>query len=167
MKTLFIARHAKSSWDDIRISDHDRDLLTTGIERTVKVATFLKSKNVIPDLIISSSAVRALKTARLLAEGMGYNMKKIKISPSLYNCDEDDVFDELYDLSGNIQSVMVVGHNPTFTDFSNYFIKKKYRIDNLPTSGVIAIKIKTKKWKKILDAKYTLDFKIFPRMLRF
>ncbi len=163
MKTIYIARHAKSSWEDISASDHDRDLLEIGIQRTLKVAEFLKKSGVIPEIIISSSAKRALKTARLIAENIGYPIENIKISPSLYDCDEEDIFSELYALPDDIQTAMVVGHNPAFTDFCNYLLKRKEQIDNLPTSGVVAFSVKTKHWNDVPDTKTKLLFKAFPR----
>lgn len=165
MKTIFIARHAKSSWEDFSVSDHDRDLLDIGIQRTLKVAAFLKKSGVIPEIIISSSAQRALKTARLLAENIGYPIENIKIDPSLYGCDEEDIFSLLYALPDEIHSVMVVGHNPAFTDFCNYLLKQKEQIDNLPTSGVVAFSVKTKHWSAIPDSKTKLLFKAFPRKM--
>ncbi len=165
MKRLYITRHAKSSWEDLSVSDHDRDLIKTGETRTVKVAEYLKRNEPVPDLIVSSSALRALKTAKIFAGVLGYPLEKIKVEPSLYGCDEEDVFEILYGLSDDIKSVMIVGHNPAFTGFSNYFLKSKEQIDNLPTSGVVAVKIKTKHWTDIHLAKHKLIFKAFPKKL--
>ena len=165
MKKLFITRHAKSSWEDISVLDHDRDLLDVGIRRTRKVAEYLKKKETTPELIISSSAVRALKTARIFAEIFDYPAENIKIVPALYACDEDDILDELYALPDETESVMVVGHNPAFTDFANYFLKPKQKIDNLPTSGVVALRFKTDSWPDIHLAKHKLLFKAFPKNL--
>ncbi len=165
MKKLFITRHAKSSWEDITVSDHDHDLLEVGIRRTRKVAEYIKKKGEIPDIIISSSAVRALKTARIFAEIFNYPVENIKISPSLYGCDEDDILDEIYGLPDETESAMVVGHNPAFTDFANYFMKPKQQIDNLPTSGIVAIRFKTDKWTDIHLAKHKMLFKAFPKDL--
>ncbi|HQQ12358.1 MAG TPA: histidine phosphatase family protein, partial [Bacteroidales bacterium] len=70
MKTLYIVRHAKSSWDFPEVSDHDRPLLEKGKKRTRKIIDFLQKKKVKPDLIISSSALRARETAGYLAVGL-------------------------------------------------------------------------------------------------
>jgi phosphohistidine phosphatase len=165
VKKLYIARHAKSSWDDMSVSDHDRDILEKGVKRTLKVAGYLKEKGEIPSLIISSSAKRALKTARLFAEVFRYPVENILVSASLYGCHEDDIFEELYGLSANVTSVMVVGHNPAFTGFANLFLKNGHKIDNLPTSGVVAVKLKIDDWEKVYGAASKMLFKAFPKDL--
>jgi len=113
MKHLYIARHAKSSWEDFTIADHDRPILAKGGERTKKVADAMKAKHLLPDLIISSTAKRAQQTAILLAKGLGYGVENIRFEKNIYHALENDILDELYGLDNNIQSVMIVGHNPT------------------------------------------------------
>ena len=75
----------------------------------------------------------------------------------------DDIFDELFALDDSINSVMIFGHNPTFTDFVNYF--KRPEIYNLPTSGVVAISFKTDKWEEIPNSKSKIEFLVTPKML--
>ena len=111
MKTLFVVRHAKSSWEDMSLSDHDRPLLPIGIKKTKRVAGYLREKEIIPDLLISSSAVRAYETARIIAEGVGYPDDEIVINSNLYHASSETVFDELYGLTNDIESVMIFGHN--------------------------------------------------------
>ena len=163
-KVLYIARHAKSAWDDPGVSDHDRDLMEKGVRRTKLVAGYLLEKGVKPDLIISSSAVRARKTAGLIAEGIGYPEPDIKIESKIYGADEDDLFDILFALPDDVNSVMLVGHNPTFTYFANYFLKDE--LDWMPTSTVVGIEFKTGKWEKIANAKKIVKFVVTPKMLR-
>ena len=163
-KILYIVRHAKSAWDEPDLSDHDRPLLEKGVKKTKFVAGFLVEKGVKPDIIISSSAVRAHETARLLASELGYPDSEIKIESRIYSADEDDLFDILFALPDNVNSVMLVGHNPTFTYFANYFLKEE--IEWMPTSSVVAIEFKTGKWEEIATAKKTTQFVITPRMLK-
>jgi len=120
-------------------------------------------KGVSPDLIISSYAVRALETAKLIARGVGYAKDKIIISGNLYHADSDDILDQLYGVSDDINSVMVVGHNPGFSRFARDFDKNAP--DWLPTSGVVAVNFDTEKWNEILDAKCDTEFIVSPRML--
>ena len=166
MKTLYIARHAKSSWDDLSASDHDRKLLPIGIKRTRKVAAWLKKNDVLPDKIISSTAVRAYETARLLAKGLGFPEEKIEKTRQLYGSDPDDVFNLLFALPDSVEKVMVVGHNPGFTDLVNLFLKDTRQIDNLPTSGVAAVTFDTDRWEKLPLARHKFQFLTTPKMLK-
>ena len=163
MKQVYIVRHAKSSWDNFELSDHDRPLMPAGIRKTEKIITFLNSKKVAPELIISSSAVRAYETAKLIAEGIGYNADKIIKSKAIYHAGEDEIYDELFSVDNHINSVMIVGHNPTLTNFVNNFVRTE--IDNLPTTGVLSVEFKTNSWALITKAKFKVKFVIYPRML--
>lgn len=162
MKTLYIVRHAKSSWE-YNVPDDERPLLQKGIKRTNKIAAYLQKKNIKPDLIISSHAVRALDTAKIIAEAIGYPEEKISVSSQVYHGGTDQLYDELFKLPDDIQSVMLFGHNPTFTSFANHFLNKK--IEWLPTSAVVSIAFKTDTWVKIPMCKWSTKFVITPREL--
>ncbi|NQU34320.1 MAG: histidine phosphatase family protein [Bacteroidetes bacterium] len=163
MKQLIIVRHAKSSWGNVELSDHDRPIKDIGVIKTDKVIKFLKDESVNPDLIMTSTAVRAYGTAKLIADGIGYNSENIEKRKTLYHAGEDDIYDELFSINNSINSVMLVAHNPTLTGFVNNFISPK--IDNLPTTGVVCIEFKTHSWENIGDAKFKVKFVIFPQML--
>ena len=163
MKQLLIARHAKSSWDDFSIEEHERPILEKGKQKSKKVAAALKQKIIQPDLIISSTAKRAKETAIILSEELGYPIEDIRYENRIYHADADDIFDELFGLDDSIASVMVVGHNPTLTDLVNHFSKSM--IDNLPTSAVAAVTFKATQWKKISSSKFKLEFLLRPHDL--
>ncbi len=163
-KTIYIVRHAKSSWDDFELSDHDRPLLPIGVKKTKKIISFLVDKEVKPELIISSSAVRAYETAKLVAEGVGYEVGEIVKSKALYHAGVDEIYYELFSVNNDIDSVMLFGHNPTLTYFANIFISRE--IDNLPTSGVVSVDFKTNSWETIANAKFKVNFVVFPRMIK-
>lgn len=162
MKTLYIVRHAKSSWE-YNLPDDERPLIQKGIKRTIKVAGFLLDKNIKVDLLISSYAVRALETARIFASVLAYPEDMISISQQLYHGSTDQLYEELFKLPDSIESVMMFGHNPTFTSFANHFLVNK--IDWMQTSGVVAISFKTEKWTEITSAKQKTQFVIFPKDL--
>jgi len=164
LKTVYIVRHAKSSWDNFGSSDHDRPLMPIGLKKTKKIVNYLNSKNVIPEIIISSTAVRAFETAKLIAEGIGYEIDSITKSKELYHAGLEEVYSELFAVDNIISSVMLIGHNPTLTDFVNDFVRPE--IDNLPTSGVLCVEFNTNKWGNILNAKFKVNFVIYPRMLK-
>jgi phosphohistidine phosphatase len=164
MKTLYVVRHAKSSWEDMSLSDHDRPLLPIGEKKTKRIVNYLKGKGVLPDLFISSSATRAYETARIIAKGLGYPEEKIVKEPNLYHASDDDILKELYGLDNDIDSVMIFGHNPTLTYFVNRYLD--HTIFNLPTSGLAGIVFETDKWEKIGGAKNHIQFFVTPKMLK-
>ena len=113
MKTLLILRHAKSSWKHPELSDHDRPLNKRGKHDAPLMGRLLKEKELVPDLIISSTAVRAKDTALVVGEVVGYT-KKISFLSSLYSASPDAYIQAINDIAGdnNYSTILVVGHNP-------------------------------------------------------
>lgn len=163
MKTLYIVRHAKSSWDDPQLRDVDRPLIEKGIKKTGRVSDFLMPKGLKVDLIISSPAVRARETAKLYAPTFAYDPDKIIIDPKIYEHSANSLMEILFELDNTIRSVMLVGHNPGFTDFANRFLDST--IDWLPTSGIVCINFQTDKWEEISITKKSTSFVVYPGML--
>jgi phosphohistidine phosphatase len=163
MKRLYIVRHAKSDWSQPGQNDEDRKLLGKGIKRTHKILEFLKQHDTRPDLIISSPAIRAISTASLLAEGLGYPLAEIQQERIIYRGDSDDIMDFIYETPQNIESLMVVGHNPTFTNLANRFLDEM--MEWLPTTGVVCIQFETENWQEIRKCKRETAFVVFPKML--
>ncbi len=163
MKKLWFARHAKSSWDDPNCHDMQRPLLEKGMERTAKVVTYLNERGEKPERIISSPAVRALETARLLARGMGYPLTEIQIESQIYFGSEEQVWEVIFGLPDHIGSALLVGHNPTFTHMVNYFLKEKIAL--LPTSGLFIFSLETEKWEEVPVAPCRLEHGIFPKQI--
>ena len=163
MKTIYIVRHAKSSWNMIDIPDEQRPLLEKGKKRIKKVIDYLHEKHIKVDYIISSHAVRAHETAKILAHALKYPIENIKIDSKIYHGNGDDILNQFYDLPDRFDSVMIVGHNPSLTDFVNIFLKSP--IDNLPTSGVVSFTFDTDKWEKVVNAGRKTNFILFPKEL--
>ncbi len=163
MKKLYIVRHAKSSWEDPELRDHDRPLLPKGIKKTGKIAGFLKKKNIKPDLMISSTAVRAYETAKIIAKELAYPLDEILKEPSFYHSDAANIQSCLYGLDNAINSVMIFGHNPTFTTLANEFLPEP--IEWLPTSAVVGVKIDTDKWEEMMFNDLETEFIVSPKML--
>lgn len=164
MKILYIVRHAKSAWDQTSLDDHERPLVEKGKKRTKKVIEYLVEKKVRVDLIISSDAVRAKDTAMIIAKGLSYPLRNIQLSASIYNSDLQTLVNYFYDLSDDVESLMIVGHNPTFTSFANFFLDKK--IDWLSTSGIVCIEFETDKWENVLSAEKRTKFVVSPKIIK-
>lgn len=159
MKTLYIARHAKSSWDFPLLSDEERPLMEKGKKNTIKAAEFLLQKQVKIDVIISSHAVRALETAKIFAQVLQYPQDQIIIAEQVYHASGEDLTDVLFELDDRYTSAMIVGHNPTMTDYLNRFLKQP--VENFKTSGVACISFDTDQWAKIPLAKHKVNFITF------
>lgn len=163
MKTLYIVRHAKSSWSAFNQSDHERQLSEVGQECTKKIISYLHQKEPKPQLILSSSAKRTMDTALLLVSGLGLKNDIIKAESALYLADEDKILEEVSLQPDEIEVLMIVGHNPGITGFVNLFLKKP--IDWLPTSAVVCLAFDIAEWQNIQHAKASLRFIIYPKEL--
>ena len=164
MKTLILVRHAKSSWDNPTLSDHDRPLLEIGKKRTRLVISRLQDLKVQPDIIISSSAVRALETAKYIAKGLNYPVESIKTSDAYYMASKQELLNEFFDMPDRFNTVMLAGHNPTLTNLANKFLSQP--LDNLPTSGVVKIVFDTDKWDQICKARIESELVITPKKIK-
>lgn len=164
MKTIYILRHAKSSWEFPHLTDEERPLTDKGRKRTRRINKYLEEHQIKVDLIISSHAVRAYETAKIVARAIGYPLEKIRINKMIYHSDEDNLINQFYDLSDDLQSVMLVGHNPALTNFVNRFLEEK--IEWLPTSGLASISFDTNHWSEIDRAKHRVNFLVTPSLLK-
>ncbi|MFH0866244.1 MAG: histidine phosphatase family protein [Bacteroidota bacterium] len=163
MKTLYIVRHAKSSWDFPELPDVERPLIEKGINNTKKIIKELNEKKITVDMIVSSHAKRAYETARLMATGINFPVEKIEVSRHVYQVDRDDIFNIIFSQNDELDSLMIIGHNPILTQFANLFLNDK--IDLLPTSGVISLGFETDKWIEVIKTKCKNNFILFPKML--
>jgi phosphohistidine phosphatase len=161
MKTLYLIRHGKSSWDSPSQKDHERTLLEKGIQRTQKVARFMAEKGVAPDLIISSHAVRAYETAKIIASFLNYPEKKIRIEEDLYFNGMSAMENLIFSMDDDVDQLMLVGHNPDMTDFVNLFINPK--IFNLPTTGSACFRFNIANWNDIFSVQPEKVFYIAPK----
>jgi len=147
MKRLYIIRHAKSSWADHLLSDFDRPLNERGKRDAPKIGEVLKSKKVKPDLVMSSSAKRAITTAKILSNIIGYPIENIIESISIYEATTQILLDEINSIDDINNSVLIFGHNPGFTRLAN-LLGDKY-IENLPTCAVAEIELDVDSWKDV------------------
>ena len=158
MKTLFLIRHAKSSWDDPALPDMDRPLNDRGRRDAPKMGERLAKRDVKPDLILSSPAMRALKTAEIIAKKLDYRRKDIVVDDRLYAVGADDLLDVIHKLDDKLERVMLFGHNPELTELAHRLSNK---ITHIPTCAVAEFTFDAKSWSKIgkvKPAKVALDY---------
>ncbi|MEI6821709.1 MAG: histidine phosphatase family protein [Bacteroidota bacterium] len=164
MKTVYLMRHAKSTWEFPELKDEERPLIEKGIRRTKKIIRFLNIKNVKPDIIISSHAVRAQETAKLMAEGLDCPLNEIVIDEKVYESNIENLFNIVYGIPNDKNTLIMIGHNPTITNFANYFLTEY--VDYMPTSAVVCVEFDTDKWNEIVSVKKQTRFIIYPKMLK-
>lgn len=145
MKTLLILRHAKSSWSDASLADHDRPLNKRGKRDAPKMGGVLREEGLVPDLIVSSSAKRALKTAEAIAEACEFD-GQIVTTRDLYHADPESYFSVLRHLGGQNDVVMVVGHNPGLEELLEDLTGEWQR---MPTAALAKVRIDAFNWSGV------------------
>jgi len=147
MKTLYIVRHAKSSWEYDGVQDIDRPLKKRGIKDAYLISKVLASKVDCPNVFISSCANRALHTAMIFSYTFNFPLANMKISKSLYSFSDGYLIKTVKALDDGFNSAIIFSHDHGINTFVNTFGNKP--IAHVPTSGVVGIQFKDKHWKNI------------------
>jgi phosphohistidine phosphatase len=146
-KTLHIARHAKSSWDFEDISDIDRPLNSRGVNSAYLMARRFAGRNPLPDLIITSPAIRAVHSAIIYARVLKLAWDKIVLNETIYMGHAEEIIQIIESVDNKHDNIVVFGHNPTFTVMANHFLKDQ--IENIPTAGIVSLTFKEKTWEHL------------------
>jgi len=160
MKMLFLVRHAKSSWDDTALPDKDRPLDDRGKRDAPKMGKRLAKRDVKPDLILSSPAMRALTTAEIIAKKLDYKLKDIVVDDRLYGGEVEDLLNVIHKLGDKPERVMLFGHNPELTELAH---RLSSEITHMPTCAVAEFTFETKLWSNIGKAKLAKVALDYPR----
>jgi phosphohistidine phosphatase len=164
LKTLLLIRHAKSDWNDPSVKDFDRPLNDRGKHDAPMMAERLLEKKLKIDAFIASPAKRARKTAEAFAKAYKKDKDDILFVDKLYLAEPSAFLDVITDTDKEYDTIAVFSHNPGITDFANTLTPHQVRTDNIPTCGVFAVKIDTKKWKDFEDAKKDFLFFDYPKL---
>jgi phosphohistidine phosphatase len=162
MKHVFLVRHAKSSWAESGIGDHERSLTDRGISDTAKVFLRLRDSVTTPESIISSDAVRARSTATRLVQTLGLNASALQLEPALYHASAEDILEVIRNCEDTVHSAAFVGHNPGLTDAANLLVDA-LMLDNLPTCGVVGVHFSVKKWRDLAFGEGDLTYFDYPK----
>jgi phosphohistidine phosphatase len=147
VKRLLILRHAKSSWADSSISDWQRPLNERGLRDAPRAGEWLRQRSLLPDVIITSDAIRA-RTTDAVATAVGYS-RQISIEPSLYHARPHDVLAVLRGVDRNAHTVLVVGHNPGLEELVQELTGEHH---DLPTAALVHISLAIEGWSGIESA---------------
>jgi phosphohistidine phosphatase len=146
MKTLFLVRHAKSSWEDAALPDKERPLNERGIRDAPRMGKRLAKRDARADLILSSPARRALTTAQIIAKALGYQRKNIVVDDRLYPGAANRIFQLIRRLDKALDRVMIVGHDPALTELAH---RLSSEITHLPTGAVAEFTFDAKSWPMV------------------
>jgi phosphohistidine phosphatase len=160
MKRLFLVRHARAMWTKEGRDDFNRPLSPLGERDASRMGKRLKQKAAPPDLIISSPARRALRTAERLAAEIGYPASRILTDQGIYSGEGDHMLDLILNLDDALKRVMLFGHNPSVTAVSNYLTH--YRVENIHTCGIMCMDFDIDSWKKAAKGKGACVFYEYP-----
>lgn len=162
MKKLFIIRHAKSSWKDYSLDDFDRPLNKRGFKNAPFMGDYLEARRITPDIILSSPALRAKTTAKIIANKIEYN-KKIVYEKSIYEADTRTLHNTLNALDNRYNIVFLIGHNPGLNLLVESYVGLN---ENIPTCGVVELEVQADSWKDISSENIKLLSFNYPKKLQ-
>ena len=160
-KQLLLIRHAKSDWNNYELADFDRSLNKRGNANAPEMANRLVKKQIIPDIIISSPALRAITTAKYFAEVWCMDDAKIQQEKSIYEANVQALLKVVNQLDNQFDHVALFGHNPGLTDFTNYL--SDANIYNMPTCSMVMIEFPVDNWSEISADTGKLAFFDYPK----
>lgn len=161
MLRLLLLRHGKSSWDDPRLDDFDRPLSPRGLRNVPEMGRRLARRGLSPERIVSSTAVRALSTARAVGRELGYREDGIIEAPELYLAGPRAILAVVRQCPVSVRTLIVVGHNPGLTELANLF--DQVRIDNMPTASVLCAESDAPGWSEFEPAQARFAWFDYPK----
>lgn len=142
MRTLLLLRHAKSSWDDATLDDHDRPLKPRGIKASRRIGRLIREQGLLPDAVFSSTAVRARETLRLLLEEAG-KPSQVEYTDRLFHCAPSEFRLILNEAGPAVTTAMLVGHNPGLEAFLGQLTGQQ---ETMPTASLARIELDLSNW---------------------
>lgn len=163
MKTVLIMRHAKSDWSDGgALDDHERPLNKRGKRQAKVMALFLHHCGCSPQKVISSTAVRAASTAKVIADEFGVTVQENK---QLYLADTAMVVKHIGSIEDSCDVVLIVGHNPTMTELVGNFIAELDASIRFPTAAIACLNFDIGSWAKIASTEGCLEWLVIPGII--
>lgn len=147
MKTLYLMRHAKSSWDDASLSDFERPLNDRGLRAAPFMGKLMQEKGFEPAVMLSSPAERAKRTAMLVKDASGLS-HEIQFDDRIYEASPHTLAQVASDIDDANTSAMLVGHNPGIEGFIRYLTGS---LEPMPTAAMAVIDLSIDKWSEISD----------------
>ena len=161
MKTLFLLRHAKSSWKDESLPDFERPLNRRGKDACEKVGQYLKHELIVPELILSSPAVRTRETVERVLKAAKLSVE-VRFDQRIYEAGGLRLLEVVSQIENERKTVLLVGHNPGLEELLMLFTGTAER---LSTAALARLEIKSSKWANAADKRARLAWLVKPRKL--
>ena len=161
MRTLYLLRHAKSSWKDPSQADFERPLANRGRKACEIVARLIQDRGLEFDLVLCSTAIRARETIDLVSKYAKLK-SELRFDERIYEATVSELLEIVSQLENDRKEVLLVGHNPGFEDLLHLFSGTDHRF---PTAAMAKIKLKISKWSDPFDKKATVDWVARPKEL--
>ena len=167
MRTLYLLRHAKSSWDDAALADHDRPLAPRGRRATKLLAKHIRGAGIVPELVLCSTARRVRETFEGISPALGDDVE-VRFEPKLYGASADELPARLQAIPENVESAMLIGHNPSIQTLAECLcgdgdelerIRRKY-----PTGALATVQFPVA-WHELAPGAATLADFVSPKDL--
>lgn len=161
MLSLYITRHAKSSWSDAGMPDFERPLNERGMKNAAYMAKCFREREEPLDLILSSTAVRALTTALIFAKELDMGASSVDRQSNLYHSTVPNLLSALHNLPETKRRVMIFGHNPGLTELVEHLCDED--IGSLPTCGTVRIDLHVDEWELVSQGVGTMIWMDYPK----
>ena len=162
MKTIYLIRHAKSSWDNSALSDFNRTLNERGKANAPLMGKKLIEENTVIDCLISSPAKRTTETSLLMGKELNYPSEKIIFDQRIYEASLSDLIKVLNEIPNQFSNVAIIGHNPAISQLFNYLTDED--LHHFPTCGIGKIELEIDQWLEIVKGIGRKIFFIYPKM---
>ena len=163
IKRLILVRHAKADRSIDFINDIERPLTMQGYSDAIKVSHELRQLKIVPDQIISSTAIRAYTTAMIVANDINFPLSRIELNHSLYLAGTENYISIIRTAGKHTDTLMLAGHNPDMEDLVSSISGKA---ESFPTMGICVVTIKSKSWKKFKPESCKIEKVIKPKSLK-
>ncbi len=169
MKRLYLLRHAKSSWDDPSLADHERPLAPRGRKASKRIAKYIRSEKIRPDLVLCSSSARTQATLERLQSELG-RKTQVEIDDVVYMATPPELVERLRAVAGRVESVMIIGHNPGLQQLALALATEGEELGRLrekfPTGALATIDLAIDSWDELGAPVGVLTNYVVPRELR-
>jgi phosphohistidine phosphatase len=165
VKRLYLLRHAKSSWKDAALADHDRPLSGRGRRAATAIGRHMRAETIVPELVLCSSALRARETLARIEPALGRGA--VKVERQLYGAGADALMARLRRVPGRVDSVLVIAHNPGLQEFALALAEPAPAslAAKLPTGALVTIELAIDGWRALEDGCGELVGFVRPREL--